>query len=49
MTQETAADPADGSLAVWELTAGAHRITMENTNDCWLNLDQLAFVPAVAD
>ena len=36
---------ADGTLAVWELAAGAHRITMENTNDCWLNLDQLAFVP----
>jgi len=36
----------DGSLAVWDLTAGAHRITMENTNDKWLNLDQLAFVPA---
>lgn len=37
---------ADGSLAVWELTAGAHRLDMENTNDRWLNLDQLAFVPA---
>ncbi len=36
----------DGTPAVWELTAGLHRIVMENTNDCWLNLDQLAFVPA---
>ncbi len=36
----------DGSLAAWDLDAGAHRITMENTNNCWLNLDQIAFVPA---
>ncbi len=36
----------DGSPAVWVLAAGAHRITMENTNDRWLNLDQIAFVPA---
>ncbi len=37
---------SDGSLAAWEMSAGAHRITMENTNNCWLNLDQIAFVPA---
>jgi rhamnogalacturonan endolyase len=36
----------DGPLAVWELPAGTHRITMENTNNCWLNLDQIAFFPA---
>ncbi len=36
---------ANGSPAIWELAAGVHRITMENTNDHWLNLDQLAFVP----
>jgi hypothetical protein len=35
-----------GSLATWNLSAGPHRITMDNTNDRWLNLDQLAFVPA---
>lgn len=39
---------ASGAPAAWELTAGPHRITMENTNDCWLNLDQLAFVPVPA-
>ncbi|MEI6502500.1 MAG: hypothetical protein WCP21_15935 [Armatimonadota bacterium] len=36
---------ADGLLAVWELPSGMHRITMENANDHWLNLDQLGFVP----
>ena len=36
----------DGSLAAGELSAGVHRITMENTNNCWLNLDQLGFIPA---
>jgi len=39
---------ADGSLAIWELAAGPHRLTMENTNDHWLNLDQIAFVPATS-
>ncbi|MBU0609344.1 MAG: HEAT repeat domain-containing protein [Armatimonadetes bacterium] len=38
---------ADGKLATWELAPGTHRLAMENTNDCWLNLDQIAFIPAV--
>jgi rhamnogalacturonan endolyase len=37
---------ADGQLAAWDLPAGKHRLTMENTNDCWLNLDQIALLPA---
>lgn len=40
---------ATGDLAVWDLAAGTHRITMENTNNHWLNLDQLAFVPVDAN
>ncbi len=36
----------NGEPAIWELAAGTHKITMENTNDRWLNLDQIAFIPA---